>query len=169
MNKTEFLLTLRAERTKLEKLLDAVGPSRMGLTGVSGYYSTKDVIAHITAYEHALVRWLQAAKVGRVYGDPILDQPDLNARNAAVYEANQDRRADKIIKAFAKTFDELEECVNQLSDEELTNAELTAWFVVPRWQRKQELWKCIANDSYEHHREHLPEIERWLAEHGSTG
>lgn len=169
MNKAVFLETLKSERTKLEGLLKAVGKSRMETAGVSGFYSTKEVIAHLTAYEQALVKWLRDAKAGRVYVDQVLDQPDLNARNAAVYQANKGRTAADILETFRKTFDELEDCVRRLTEEELTNAEATAWFVVPRWQQKQELWKCIANDSYEHHHEHIPDIERWLDEHGPAG
>ena len=164
MNKTEFLEVLRSERAKLERLIDAVGTERMDVTGVSGFYSTKDIIVHLTAYEQALVSWLQEAKAGKVYVDEVLDQSDVDIRNAVVYEANKDRNAAAVIQRFARTFDELEKCVSLLTDEELTNAELTAWYVVPRWPRKQALWKCIANDSYEHHQQHIPDIERWLAE-----
>jgi hypothetical protein len=33
-----------------------------------------------------------------------------------------------------------------------------------RWQRKQELWKCIAGDSYEHQWQHILDIEKWIKE-----
>ncbi len=168
MNKREFLAILKAERAKFEKLLVAVGISRMDLPGVSGFYSMKDILAHLEAYERALVIWLKEARAGRVYVDHVLDQPDVNIRNAVVYEANKDRDVADVIKTFHQTLDDLETCVVDLTDEELTDAERTAWFVVPRWQCKQELWQCIANDSYEHHQQHIPDIERWLAEHGSA-
>lgn len=168
MNSTQLLATLRSERAKLAALLDAVGIERMHIPGVSGSYATKDVVAHITAYERALVTWLSEAKAGRVYVDSVLDQADLDARNAALYEANQRRSATDIVEAFHETFDELEQCVALLTDEELDNTELTAWFVAPRWGRPQPLWQCIANDSYEHHHQHIPDIERWLAQNASV-
>lgn len=167
MNKMEFLAILKAERAKLEKLLTAVGIKRMEFPGVSGFYSMKDILAHLEAYERALVVWLKEARAGRVYVDDVLDQPDVNARNAIVYRANKDRDVAAVIEAFHRTWDDLETCVTDLTDEELTDAERTAWFVVPRWQRKEVLWRCIANDSYEHHQQHIPDIERWLVEHGS--
>jgi hypothetical protein len=167
MNKIELLAILKAERARLESLLAAVGISRMDIAGVSGVYSTKDIVAHLTAYDRALVVWLNEARAGRVYVDNVLDQPDLDARNAVVYDANRDRSAAEVVRIFRQTLDELEAGVGFLTDEELTSAELTAWFVVPRWQRRQELWQCIANDSYEHQQQHLPDIERWLAEYGS--
>jgi len=167
MDKTQFLTVLASEHSKTERIIDAVGMHRMDEGGASGSYSTKDVIAHLTAYEEALVRWLKEAKSGRVYVDSVLDQPDLDARNAVTYEANKHRSGNEIIASFHTTWAQLEECVRLLTDEELSNAEVTARFVVPRWQRKQELWKCIANDSYEHHHQHIPDIERWLVEHGA--
>lgn len=168
MDKTQFLAILRTERAAFEELLAAVGRSRMDVAGVSGHYSTKDIVAHLEAYNRALVTGLNEARAGRVYVDPVLDRPDLDARNAVVYEANRTKSAADILTTFRKTWDELEACVEALTDEQRTNAGLTAWFVVPRWQRTQELWKCIANDSYEHHRQHVPDIERWLAEYNSV-
>jgi hypothetical protein len=169
MNKNEFVAILKNERARFESLMAAVGIGRMDIAGVSGVYSTKDIMAHLTAYDRALVVWLNEARAGRVYVDKVLDQPDLDARNAVVYNAHKDRSAADVVRNFRQTLDELEACVGLLRDEELTGAELTAWFVVPRWQRKQELWQCIANDSYEHQQQHIPDIERWLAEHGSLG
>ena len=168
MNKAEFLLTLEAERSKLAELCDAIGINRMDTPGVSGYYSTKDIIAHLTAYEAGLVTWLREAKAGRAYVDEVLDHPDLDFRNAKIYEEYKQRSAAEVLDAFDKTWAELQACVEALTDEELTDPEASAWFVVPRWGRKQELWKCIANDGYEHHHQHLPDLERWLGENEAT-
>ena len=168
MDKSQFLAILGSERAQLEALLDKIGPLRMDMHGVSGTYSVKDILAHVMAYEETLVKWLVQAKAGEVYVDSVLDQPDVDARNAALYEANRHRDAADVVSAFRQTFRELEACVGALTDEELTDVERTAWFVVPRWKRKQELWRCIANDSYEHHHQHIPDIERWLAENGQA-
>ncbi|MCA9973670.1 MAG: ClbS/DfsB family four-helix bundle protein [Anaerolineales bacterium] len=163
MQQRRFLAILQAERAQFEALLAAVGHGRMAVPGVSGFYSTKDIVAHLDAYDRALVTWLNAAADGRVYVDPVLDQPDLDARNAMIYAANKDRAAAEVLAAFRQTLDELAACIATLSDDVLTDAERTAWFVVPRWQRPQPLWQCIANDSYEHHQQHAPDIARWLA------
>jgi hypothetical protein len=166
MVKAELLATLRTERAKLEKYLGTIGIDRMHLGGVSGSYSTKDILAHLEAYDRALVTWLEEARAGRVYVDQVVDQPDLDARNAVVYDLNKDRSAADILASFRQTLDDLETSVEQLTDDELNNVEATSWFVVPRWQSARELWKCIANDSYEHYQQHLPDIRSWLAEQG---
>lgn len=162
MNKREFLAVLQSERADFERVLNGVEPDRMKIPGVSGDYSIKDILAHLEAYDRALVVWLENARAGQVYVDPVLDGPDLDARNAVVYAAHRDKSAAEITASFRQTLDELESAIKALTEEELLNADLTAWFVVPRWQTKRELYRCIANDSYEHHRQHLPDIEQWL-------
>jgi hypothetical protein len=164
MNKSELLAALRAEREALEKYLTTVGVERMHVAGISGIYSAKDILAHLEAYDRALVTWLDEARAGRVYVDPVVDQPDLDARNAVVYARNKDRSAEDVLASFRRTSDDLEAAVERLTEDELNNLEATAWFVTPRWQRVQELWKCIANDSYEHYQQHLPDFQRWLDE-----
>ena len=166
MNKTEFLTILEDERARFEELLAAVGSARMATAGVSGDYSVKDIVAHLEAYERALVTWLQEAQAGRVYVAPLLDRPDLDARNAAVYEANRSREAAEVLLTFRQTWDELLAQVELLTEEELTDAGRSAWFVVPRWGRPQPLWQCIANDSYQHQQHHIPDIVQWLVRRG---
>ena len=168
MNKFEFLTIFKTERARLEAILKPVRISQMNTPGVSGVYSIKDILAHLEAYDRALIIWLREAKAGRIYIDSNLDQADIDARNAIVYKNNSDRNATDILSMFRLTLDELETEVQALTDDELTNAGRTAWFVVPRWQQPQELWTCIANDSYEHHQQHLPDIEHWLAKNTST-
>jgi hypothetical protein len=164
MKKAEFLTVLEEEGTLFERLINAVGVSRTEQPGVSGQYSVKDIVVHITAYERALVNWLKDAGAGKVYVDPVLDHPDVDARNSLVYEASKDRAASEVLADFHRTFDELVQCVGTFTEEELNDPESTAWFVFPRWKRKQALWSCIANDSYEHHHQHIPDIRRWLSE-----
>lgn len=62
MDQAGFIKHRGIERKRFEELLGAVEVGRMDLPGVSGDYSTKDIVAHITACERALVRWLKAAR-----------------------------------------------------------------------------------------------------------
>jgi uncharacterized damage-inducible protein DinB len=164
MTRDELLAALGAEHVVLEKYLKAVGVDRMHITGISGFYSAKDILAHLEAYDRAIIIWLDEARAGRVYVDPVVDQPDLDARNAIVYARNRDRSAEDILASFRQTSNDLEARVERLTDDELNNVEATAWFVEPRWRSARELWKCIANDSYEHYQQHLPDFQRWLVE-----
>lgn len=64
MYKAGFIKHPGIERKRFEELFGVVGVRRMDLPGVSGDYSTKDIVAHITAYERALVNWLKPARAG---------------------------------------------------------------------------------------------------------
>jgi hypothetical protein len=168
VDRAQLLVVLASERDRFQRLTDAVGAARMDEPLVPGSYSMRDIIAHLSAYEHALVTSLKEAEAGRVSVDTVLDRPDLDARNAAVLEATKHRSAAEVVTTFRETRDQLEACVRLLNDDELTNAEATAWFVEPRWHRRQALWQCIADDTFEHQQEHIPDIERWLAQKGGA-
>lgn len=163
MKRNKFLHTLRNERQHFEELLAQVGSEHMEVPGVSGDYSLKDIVAHVTVYERALVQWLDRARVGKVYIDPIVDQRDVHARNAQIYAFNKDRSPEEVLADFKSTYDALEAAVEKLTNEELNDETLTAWFVEPRWGGARPLWQCIALDSYEHHNQHIPDMERWLS------
>lgn len=130
----------------------------MALPGVSGVYSAKDILGHLDAYERALVIWLTEARAGRAYVDTLVDQPDLDARNALVFQAHRDLPAQALRAAFMRTRDALEAAVAALDEAWLDDAAATDWFVVPRWGRSTPLWACILNDSVEHAQQHLPDL-----------
>jgi hypothetical protein len=59
--------------------------------------------------------------------------------------------------------------VQALSEEELFDPERTEWTVKPRWKEARPLWKCIADDSYKHYHQHIPDIRAWLEQRGLSG
>lgn len=134
----------------------------MSEPGVSGDWSLKDISAHVTAYERGLVSWLQAAQNGDLLELPDLDHPDLAHRNALIYAANQNRPLRDVLAESEKVFAQLLALVEALSEDQLVNPEGTDWFVVPRWHTSRPLWQCIADDSFRHYQQHVPDIRAWL-------
>jgi uncharacterized damage-inducible protein DinB len=170
MDKAEFLHTMHAERGRWDALLTEVGESRMERPGVSGDWSVRDIVAHVTAYERGLVEWLEAASRGKSVGFPVLDHPDVDRRNAAILRENEGRPLEYILLESRRVFERLLQVVQALPEEELVDAERTAWYVRPRWGEARALWKCIADDSYQHYHQHIPDIRAWLdqAERGDN-
>jgi hypothetical protein len=167
MNKARFLDTMRSERERWEALLAEVGELRMERPGVAGDWSVRDVVVHVTAYERGLVEWLEAASRGESAEFPVLDHPDVEYRNAAILRENQGRPLEDVLLEAKQVFQRLLQLVRALSEEELTDPEHTEWFVKPRWKESRPIWKCIADDSYRHCQQHIPDIRAWLdqAEH----
>ncbi len=169
MNKAAFLDTMRAERERWEALLAEVGEPRMERPGVAGDWSVRDIVAHVTAYERGLVEWLEAASRGECLSFPDLDHPDVDYRNAAILRENEGRPLEDILLESRRVFQRLLQVVQALSEEELVDPERTAWYVTPRWKEARPLWKCIADDSYQHYHQHVPGIRAWLEQCGLSG
>jgi hypothetical protein len=166
MNKAGFLSTMRAERERWDALLAEVGEARMERPGVTGDWSVRDVIVHVSAYERGLVEWLEAASRGESVGFPVLDHPDVDYRNAAILRENKGRPLEDILLESRRVFERLLQVVQALSEEELVDPERTEWTVKPRWKEARPLWKCIADDSYKHYHQHIPDIRAWLEQAG---
>ena len=75
---------------------------------------------------------------------------------------NQNRPCHDVLLESKQVFQRLLQLVEALPEEELTDAQRTEWFVTPRWHERRALWKCIADDSFKHYRQHIPDIRDWL-------
>jgi hypothetical protein len=169
MTKDDLLVTMRTERAEWEALLAKADETRMIQPGAVGEWSLKDIIAHVTAYEQGLVRWLEGASLGEVVVFPDdLDHPDLDHRNALIFAQNQHRLLADIEEESQRVFRQLLALVEGLSGMQLLDADRTEWFVRPRWHEKRPLWQCIADDSYRHYRQHVRGIRSWLDDMGSN-
>ncbi|UCF20319.1 MAG: ClbS/DfsB family four-helix bundle protein [Gemmatimonadota bacterium] len=164
MNKRQFLSTLRSERQRWEAELKGASDERLCQPGAIGEWSVKDIIAHLTAYENGLVKWLEAAADGKSLVFAVLDHRDVDYRNALIYEENRERSLGDVMLESKRVFQRLLKLVGELSEADLLEAERSEWFVKPRWHMSRPLWKCIADDSYEHYRQHIPGVRRWLSE-----
>ncbi len=162
MNKAQFLRTLRSERLSWEAQLADVSEERLCQPGAAGNWSVKDILAHVTAYENGLVEWLEAAAEGKSLVFSVLDHHDVDFRNALIYQENRARSLSDVMLDSRRVFQKLLELVEGLPEEDLLEPGRSEWYVKPRWQESRPLWKCIADDSYEHYRQHIPGIRRWL-------
>ena len=154
------------ERDKFEMLLNRVGfTRRMTMKGVSGKWSIKDILAHILAYEQYIADRMNEIIHGEPYipcktqnaldafldefgypdfGSPLLDDDGPNAWVAEKYQnvALEDVVSQEI-QAFASIISSLEKM-----PEEIIN--------------QHNLYERVASNTYQHYREHIVEIKRWM-------
>jgi len=161
MDKSELLSMIRAERARWEALLVEVGEAQMTQAGVEGEWSVKDIIAHVTAYERWIVARLQSALRGETLRLEI-DQLDLEQRNAWIFEENRNRPLHDVLAESKQVFQQVLKLAQTLSDEDLTDPHRLEPFLDPVWTDGLPVWKCLAADSYEHYRQHIPFIRAWL-------
>jgi hypothetical protein len=167
MTKAKFLEVIKSERERWETLLSRIDAGKMEHPGVAGNWSARDVIVHVTAYERGLVEWLEAARQGTAKTFADLDHPDVDYRNAAILKEKQACSFENIEAEASRVFERLIALVEAIAEEELLEAERSEWYVKPRWGEQRPLWKCIADDSYRHYRQHTEDIHRWLKKEAS--
>ena len=64
MRKSQFLVRLQNERDTWERILNYVGAARLGIGGVSGHWSVRDIVAHIMVREQHLADRLHEIQIG---------------------------------------------------------------------------------------------------------
>src|SRR5512140_553469 len=118
MNKPELLNGLRAEYQQYEEFLDQIGLARMDIPGVAGYWSIKDIIAHLNVWRSRTVARLQAAQRRQPTPPPPWPEnlPTDDDINAWIYATNHDRPLREILDESHQVFQQLLSAVEGLPD-----------------------------------------------------
>jgi len=158
MDKTTFLNTLESEHARWEALLGQIKAEWMTQPDVPGYMSIKDLIAHITWYEREMVNLIET----RVLAGSELWNLPTDEQNLAIYEENRERPLADVLADAQQVYEQLVNAVETLSDEDLNDPTrfrdmFADW--IP--------WKLIAENSYEHYEQHIPDLQAWLTEQTS--
>ena len=120
MSKPELLNWLQDEYQQWEELLNQIGPERMEQPGVSGYWSMKDIIAHLTGWQQPRVNaCIQAARRGE--SEPLPPWPAHlqtdDEINAWIYDANHGRSLGEVLEESRQVFQQLLDVVADLPED----------------------------------------------------
>ncbi len=148
---------LRTERTQWNGLLAQVGPGRMEIPDVEGTWSVKELVAHLTWYERAVVDGAaQIMNTGTF--TRANDGLGMDERNARVAGESRARSVDDVLAEADNVFAQLLQVIAACPDDLLNNAKLLGLpDDVPPWMR-------VANNSYLHYQQHEQSIRAWLAQ-----
>jgi hypothetical protein len=165
MNKTELINWLQEEYQQWEALLERVGPIRMDQPGVSGSWSMKDIVAHLTAWNIRLIATLQAAQ--RNEPEPPPQWPahlqTEDEVNAWIYETNLRRPLNQVLEESQLVFQQLFAIVDEFPEDVRIET-------VP--QGKHEFYLAWLGDQrvepgefFDHlHDDHEADIRAWVAQ-----
>ena len=151
MTKDELLASIRDERARFDAAVAAVGIDRHTLPALDGGWSVKDVLAHVSFWERACSRWLEAVARGETPERP--EVRDVDATNARAYNEAKDAALDAIVAESRAASDAIIRATEALSEADLAD-EQRFGFATRR---------MIDGNSGEHYREHAEQIEAWLA------
>jgi len=106
-------------------------------------WSVKDTLAHIAAWESRCAALLAE---GRDSNAPLKATPDVEALNQEVFEERQRWSWAEVESEFLGAHKDLLEAIQSLPPDRLNDA---------------LVWESIAEETWQHYEEHLPDLEQW--------
>jgi hypothetical protein len=148
---------LRTERVRWNALLDQVGLDRMDIPGVEGEWSVKQLVAHLTWYERAVVEAAQQVLSSGTFARPRPEGMSLDEMNAQIAAESLTQPAADVLTEANTVFDQLITLITACPQDLLNDPHVLGLpDDMPPWMR-------VANNSYAHFREHEPALRAWLA------
>jgi hypothetical protein len=170
MTKDELFRRLDTANHDLEVLFGTLSDEQINRPVEHGDFSAKDLLAHIAAWPQVEANWLRDSLRGRgtvryAPGFEIsLDSPEdeveevRNRFNAYVLAQNQDRTIAEIRQGYRRTYRELIEIIEEMSEADLNDPERFDWW------RGEPVWSSIAGNRYAHIEEHMRQFQVWLSD-----
>jgi hypothetical protein len=159
LSKDDILGLIRGDHARLESTLAGLTETQMTQPGVSGTWSVKDILAHITFWEQRMLYRLACARRGEQPGSLMHEGEEQSAAieriNAQVFEENSHRPLDEVRADFQRSFQQVLATLESLSEADLADQRLSQLLGVPVIEQ-------LAGDSYEHYQEHDEMIRAWL-------
>ena len=151
VTKAELLAMIRADRGRWEALLAEIPPGWLTEPGVTGEWSVKDIIAHIS--------WGERENIGVVRSHSVVGSElwelSEEERNAAVFEQNCSRSLEEVLSESEQIFQEYLAAIESLSEEELNDP--SGFPGIPAGWRP---WRILYDPT--HYEEHGRSIQAWL-------
>lgn len=147
---SEVIALLENARTEWNARINILTESQLTQPNVCGWWSVKDVVAHIGWYENQMAEMLERRSLDT--GTDAWELP-LDERNARIQEAFQDQSPEQVLTHELLTYIRLLEQIYALSDVELNDP--AAFAEMPADWSALEL---LRQNTWQHYQEHLPDI-----------
>lgn len=154
--KEQLLSQIQQERTDWEALLAEIGVERMEIPGVTGDWTMKDTIAHLTTWWRREIARAEAVRRDERPPDHP-PQSDVAIINQWVYLTNRDRPIAAVVRDAQAAWQAFEAAIQALPEPTLFARERFAWL------EGRTLGVGLFEDFVTHlHEEHEPLIRAWL-------
>jgi hypothetical protein len=155
---------LRSERTTWNTLLAQVGPERMEIPGAVGDWSVKQLVAHLTWYERAVVEGAEQVLQTKTetFRRRRPEGVSMDEMNAQIAEESRACPAVEVLAEADEVFGQLLMLIEACPDNLVNDPH------VLELDADMAPWMGVANNSYAHYREHEPELRAWLQKASET-
>lgn len=159
MDKKQLIQLVTETRSIWDNLINQLQDEQMHTEGVSGHWSLKDVIAHLTWHEREIVYVLrERALVGSDFWQLPLDE-----RNQFIYEHLHDLPLQQVMFESKQVFQDLLQELDKLGEDDIHDPLRFREFPA-EWHP----WDLIADNTYRHYQDHLVDLRAWMGSHPST-
>ena len=151
----EFVDLVEETFESLMQLIESAPADKLEEPGVSGKWSLKDILAHITWHEEQMV---EAMEVRALIGSEWWELPT-HERNANIYEEYKSAPLQDVLDDAAATHQQLVHWIQTLSDAELNET--------GQFEAMPEDWifgDILAQNTYEHYGDHAASVAKWLTD-----
>ncbi len=158
--KTALLETLRREKTFWEALMAVVAEEDMLAPGVTGDWTFKDVVAHLTAWRKRTLARFEGARRGSKPPPPEWPAElgdDTQAINDWLYRQSRERTLVEVLEGSRRVWQELVDAVEALPEAVLMEPGRFEWL------EGRALGPANLSWSFAHLHEHAAQINDWLA------
>lgn len=148
--------------SRLNALVDQLSEEQLTTPGPEGW-TIRDHLAHIAAWERALLAILAGRSIRGALGVP-QDDPEpweIDRVNQHVYERNQDRSLDDVLDDLRRTHEEVTSALANLDTEDIEKPFAHYQPEDPR-DVQEPVIGAIAANTYEHYEEHIPWMQTVL-------
>jgi hypothetical protein len=153
VSKQELQQRLFREQARFLAVLTAMTPADAHAPYAVGAWSIQDVLAHIVAHEQQALMELHAA----LQGESLAIQHDrINVFNAGAVYAWRPLPWSSALAAWEHSFREVVEAVSTLTEEDFLPSSVVSRAL------EDSIDGALANNTYGHYAEHLPEIREFV-------
>ncbi len=157
VDKKELLETLEDSRQEMLEMLEDLPDEALVQPGVTGEWSIKDILAHLTYWEGQIVTLIFQVQRGMAKPSTAHFSPEpVDAVNQRWYESGKDRPLEMIWQDWVSVRKQTIRRVNELSETDLSDPKKYAW------SKGKPLCEWILGDTVEHEEEHGDAIREWL-------
>ncbi len=160
MNKDEILDALEDERENMLEILDGLTPEQLIEPGVVGEWSVKDILVHLSLWEAELVKLLWQIQQGQKPTTLHFSKIDVDATNQEWHQTYRDRPFERVFEDFINVRKQTIRRLEKFSELELSSPNHYPW----AGQKALEEW--VANDSFQHEKEHAIQMKEWRVQKG---
>ncbi len=152
MNRTDLLTAIEAGRAELNELWSGVGENALTQRpGPQVDWSVKDLMAHLAYWEQTIADCIRQA----MHGESPNWDVDVDAENARLLALTEGRSLAQVRQDFQTSLEAVRLLLDDLTEEDFSSPERFDWL------HGNPAWMTLADNSFQHYAEHLPDLRRW--------